>query len=507
MPFVTTQGSDNVNGDAGLMWNEAARASALHSFGILDTPRERDFDDLANIAAEICETPIGIVNLIDTARQFFKAEVGLGVRSTPLDTAFCSHALLLDDIMVVPDATKDARFDCNPLVTGAPGLRSYAGALIKTADGLPLGTVCVLDYVTRDFTEPQLNMLRFLARQAMIQLELRKTVATQRRLLARARAAERLRANFERVVRQASDFIGIADEHGRVVFLNDAARAMVGLETMSPLPPQVLDYIAEDDRRLFREQIAPLVRAGEACEREIRLRHFGTGESVPALYTMFPIRDDDELVGFGVVTKDITQQKEEDERRGQMMAEAAHRIKNTLAIVQGIVSQSLRTSTNIEDARGTISKRVAALARAQDILTNAQDSLADIADVISGALAPHDAGHGRFRLDGPTRLLDARQSLGLSLALHELATNATKYGALSGDEGTIDVKWSVTDDGTFRLEWMERGGPPVVAPASLGFGSKLITRMVAPYFGGDVQHDFHPDGVRFTLRGRLPDLS
>ena len=490
-----------------LPWNEAARSSALHAFSILDTPRERDFDDLASIASEICGTPIGIVNLIDTNRQFFKAEVGLGVRSTPLDTAFCSHALLLDDVMVVPDATKDARFECNPLVVGAPGLRSYAGALIKTEEGLPLGTVCVLDYVTREFSEKQLNMLRFLARQAMLQLELRRTVATQRRLLARARMAERLRANFERIVRQASDFIGIADEHGRVVFLNDAARAMVGLDVKAPLPSEVIEYIADEDRSLFREQIAPVVRAGEACEREIRLRHFGGGENVPALYTMFPIRDDDELVGYGVVTKDITEQKEENERRGQMMAEAAHRIKNTLAVVQGIVSQSLRTSANLEDARTTISKRVAALAKAQDILTSAQDSLADIAHIVEGALAPHDGGSGRFRLDGPSRSLDAHQSLGLSLALHELATNATKYGALSGEEGTIDVRWSVDEDGTFQLDWIESGGPPVVAPAALGFGSRLITRMVAPYFAGTVDHDFHPDGVRFSLRGRLPHSS
>ncbi|KQS84819.1 GAF domain-containing protein [Rhizobium sp. Leaf383] len=224
-----------------LPWNEAVRSSALHAFDILDTPKERDFDDLATVAAAICGTPIGIVNLVDTARQFFKAEVGLGVRSTPLDTAFCSHALLLDDVMVVPDATDDARFDCNPLVVGEPGLRSYAGALIKTEDGLPLGTVCVLDYVTREFTQQQLDMLRFLARQAMIQLELRKTVATQRRLLARARMAERLRVNFERVVRQASDFIGIADEGGRVVFLNDAARAMVGLDSTASLPTDVIE--------------------------------------------------------------------------------------------------------------------------------------------------------------------------------------------------------------------------------------------------------------------------
>ena len=114
-------------GEAG-GWDEAGRSAVLRSYDILDTPRERDFDDLAALAASICETPIAVVNLVDTARQFFKAEVGLGVCGTPLETSFCGHAILAEDMMIVPDATKDARFDCNPLVTGEPKLRFYTPA-------------------------------------------------------------------------------------------------------------------------------------------------------------------------------------------------------------------------------------------------------------------------------------------------------------------------------------------------------------------------------------------
>ena len=373
---------------------------------------------------------------------------------------------------------------------------------LRTA--LPIGTICVLDYQTRTFTADQIRMLEFLARQAMKQLELRRTVASQERLLARARSAERGKANFERVVRQASDFIGIADTRGRVVFLNDAARNLIGFSNKDDLRTDVMDYIAEVDRDVFRMDVMPLIRAGEGCERELRLRHFGGAESVPALFTIFPIRDNDMVIGFGVVTKDITEQKQEESKRIHMMAEASHRIKNSLAVVQAIVSQTLRTAENLDDARDRISHRVSALARAQDVLTAAENSLADIADIIGSALAPHDSGHGRFRLDGPAYMISASQALGLSLALHELATNAVKYGALSGDAGVIDVRWSIGSDGAFGLNWIESGGPNVSAPTTTGFGSKLIDRMVAPYFNGTVVLEYPPEGLRFTLRGTLP---
>lgn len=111
----------------------------------MDSPREPEFDDVAKLAADICGTSMAVVNLIGNGRQFFKAEVGLGVRETPLDTSFCAQAILQEDFMVVPDARLDPRFACNPLVTDEPHLRFYAGALLKTADGLPIGTVCVLD--------------------------------------------------------------------------------------------------------------------------------------------------------------------------------------------------------------------------------------------------------------------------------------------------------------------------------------------------------------------------
>ena len=167
-------------------WNEADRLAALRSYDVLDAPPGNEFDDFVQIAAEVCDAPIAVVNLISDDRQVFAGEIGLGIRETPLDVSICAHAILQSDVFVVPDLTLDHRFDCNPLVTGAPGLRFYGGALLETPDGLPLGTLCVLDYRPRPagLTERQTSTLRALARQVMTQLELRRTVSEKEQLVA-----------------------------------------------------------------------------------------------------------------------------------------------------------------------------------------------------------------------------------------------------------------------------------------------------------------------------------
>lgn len=158
---------------------EEYRLGALRSYGILDTPREADFDEVVQVTSAICGTPISVINLIDDGRQWFKAEVGLGVRETPIDSSICAHAILQPDLFIVPDTTLDSRFCDNPLVVGDPRLRFYAGALLETPEGFPLGTVCVLDYKPRELDETQKAFLRLMAHQVMKLLELRRIAATE----------------------------------------------------------------------------------------------------------------------------------------------------------------------------------------------------------------------------------------------------------------------------------------------------------------------------------------
>ncbi|GEM_PF-671033 len=155
---------------------EAERLSALRAYGVLDTAREAEFDEIAALAARICEAPIALVTFLTEDRQWFKAAVGTDLDATPRDASFCAHAILQKELLEVEDASVDSRFVDNPLVTGELGVRFYAGVALETSDGLPLGSLCILDTHARRLTDLQRETLRVLARQVMAQLDLRRKV-------------------------------------------------------------------------------------------------------------------------------------------------------------------------------------------------------------------------------------------------------------------------------------------------------------------------------------------
>ena len=153
--------------------NEAARVAALDRYAILDTDPEQSFDDLVILASHVCKTPIALLTLVDDHRQWFKSAVGVQVRETPREISFCAHAIQQHDLFIVRDALQDPRFKDNPLVTGEPHVRFYAGAPLVTEDGFALGTLCVGDRQPRDLDEEQKLALTSLSRLALRQMELR----------------------------------------------------------------------------------------------------------------------------------------------------------------------------------------------------------------------------------------------------------------------------------------------------------------------------------------------
>ncbi len=185
---------------AALPANESERLQALRRYGLLDTPAEQAFEDLTQLASFICGTPISVISLIDADRQWFKSRIGLEPHETSRDLAFCAHAILEEGVFVVPDATQDRRFVTNPLVTGDPNIKFYAGSPIVTSDGMALGTICVIDRVPRELTAGQLAALEALSRQVMAQIELRQKFSEIEDAYTKLQALDQMKSQFVSMV-------------------------------------------------------------------------------------------------------------------------------------------------------------------------------------------------------------------------------------------------------------------------------------------------------------------
>ena len=207
------------------------------------------------------------------------------------------------------------------------------------------------------------------------------------------------------------------------------------------------------------------------------------------------------------VALDITEMKKAEEHQQLLINELNHRVKNTLATVQSIASQSLRNTASTGEAREAIEGRLFALSRAHDVLTRENWGGAFLREVVLEAIAPFQgAGNERFEIDGPDVRLSPRIALAIAMALQELGTNAVKYGALCNETGRVAIAWSMTwqaDGMRLRVVWKEAGGPPVAEPSRRGFGTRLIERSLAQELDGDVTIAFAPGGVVCTIDAPL----
>lgn len=204
----------------------------------------------------------------------------------------------------------------------------------------------------------------------------------------------------------------------------------------------------------------------------------------------------------GVVFADITERRRHEERQKMLLHELNHRVKNTLATVQSIAMQSFRNARDTEQAQRQFEDRLFALSKVHDILTQESWERAPLAKIVAEVVAPYRRADSRFAIEGPNVWLPPHYALALALALHELCTNAVKYGALSNDRGRIGIAWTVAARGLL-MRWTETGGPLVMPPRRRGFGSRLIERGLKQDLGGEVRMDFAATGVVCTIEAPL----
>ncbi len=261
-----------------------------------------------------------------------------------------------------------------------------------------------------------------------------------------------------------------------------------------------------EERQDEEERILERIRRGERVEHFESTRQRKDGRLVEVSLTMSPIRDaQGRIVGASKIARDITKHKEAERLQRLLVHELNHRVKNVLATVQAIAHQTFSTRKSGDSVRETFEARLLALSKAHDLLTRENWDGAGLSQVVAEALAPYH--RDRFEVRGPDVRLTPKTALALTLALHELATNAAKYGALSVPSGRIAISWRVQPDDPPRLafRWQERDGPLVSPPSQKGFGSRLIERSLALELAGEVKITYDPTGVVCELNAPLID--
>jgi PAS domain S-box-containing protein len=313
-------------------------------------------------------------------------------------------------------------------------------------------------------------------------------------------------AEFHALADNMSQFAWMTDEAGLAYWFNKRWLDYTGtsLADITGWGWRVAIHPDHADKVLAKIKMSFI--SGEPWEDTFPVRS-KDGEYRWFLSRALPIRDAEGRIirWFGTNT-DITERLKADEQRVLLINELNHRVKNTLATVQSLAMQTLRNTERSADARELFESRLTALSRAHDVLTRESWEGAELRQVASRALEPFTAKDGRVSIEGPNVWLTPKQALALSMTLHELATNATKYGALSNDAGTVRVNWTVAPfDGTRELEltWTEQGGPPVSPPTRKGFGTRLIQRNLAHDLGGDATIDYRPQGVVSVIRSPI----
>jgi PAS domain S-box-containing protein len=401
----------------------------------------------------------------------------------------CGLALSAGCRIIVPDV------ETCEFMAGTSDLDEYRRSDIRTVQSTPLTSRSgqLLGMISTHWREPHqpvervLRELDVLARQAADLIERGQAEAALRESEQRLRwLASIVESSDDSIISQDLDGIITSWNKGAERLFGYAAEEAVGKPITILIPP---------DRHHEERMILERIKRGERTDHYETVRQCKHGSLIVVSLTVSPVKNaEGKIVGASKISRDITERKRSDEQITTLAREAEHRAKNVLATVQATVK--LSQSDTVDGLKHAIEGRVQALANVHTLFIQSRWMGAELSNIAEQELAPYlQDGEACARIDGPNLVLEPNTAQAIAVTLHELATNAAKYGALSVAEGSVEVKWSRAADGRLLLRWTERGGPPVKAPMRQGFGTRVIERMIRGSLKGKMRFDWRAEGL------------
>ena len=480
----------------GAEMTEEDRLAVLRGLGALDSDPDPHFDRVVRLAAALFGAPRAAIVLVDKDRLWHKAILGLERREYPRAGSLADVMIRRAQVLISGDVRTDSRFDDIRHTLTQVDVAFYACAPLVTPDGAVVGLLAVGDPEAHPADEDDLApALQDLAEMATDQL-----MADAHRLaVERGRRLDRQRRDLALEAGGLGEFEW--DVAADLVVISEQMKALTGLSRDSAAGEHgeaSFKYVHPDDRQRLRDEVDRSLKSTGRYRAEYRIVRPDNGELRWLMGAGTVILDAEgqarKIIG---VVQDITDRKRDEEQRETLMAELDHRVKNVLAAVQSLAAQSARRTSSVDGFIESFSGRLKAMAQAHELLTATRWHGASLGSIVEAELG--GLGQGQAIWSGPDLFLTPRAANALSLALHELATNAIKYGALSVEGGRVLLDWRKRPDGGFVLDWQETGGPPVSEPTRTGFGAVLLDRVTGRELGGSGKVSFEKTGVKVHL--------